>query len=359
MRRTILILSVVALAAVPALADDAGVAVVGGAVQLLDEHADVRMLSARVTADMYFSVTDVCCEYELKNEGRSQLVTLGFPDRPGSFGNQHHLTDFRSWVDGDPLQVEIYNAPEEAESRIKRWYVRKIWFARGQTRRVVNTYQQPHYRNTSGTRYFPYTIWTAGSWKGPIDEMTITVHWREPYLWVYRPPEHFDLPAISSDGHTLTWTWADLEPTREHVGYLRVSFYPGWRSVTVDGEEDEPGYDDFLMYPPGIMMAPVRRLADLLYLHLVWADRVLVLSDDASHYFVCSKGSRVAAANGEQIILKKRPFVGSFYSEMMYAPLRPICDAFGVQISLDYDNHLIELEHEDPQPAVSTTTQQD
>ncbi len=349
MKRTLLVALLVALCAASAIADDGGVTVVGGAVQILDEHSDVRMVSADITADMHaWTTTDVRCEYWLKNEGKGQMVTLGFPDTPGRTESPNfHLDNFRSWADGKALRVSLYDSPKEQKSRIKRWYVRKLWFAPGQTRRIVNTYEQPHGSSVGGPHYFPYTIWTAGSWKGPISKMTITVRWREPYLWNYQPPKRFEPPTISSDRRTLTWAWADLEPTRDHTGYLAVSFYPGWRRVIVDGEESPYSLQgaDFLMYP-GTMMAPVRRLAELLDLDLVWADGVLVLSDKVGRYFVCSKGSRVAAANTEQVILRKEPFISEH--RKMYAPLRPICEAFGVQCSLDYEKCAVVLNREKP-----------
>jgi len=356
MRRTILILSLLALAAVPALADDGAIAVVGGAVQMLDEHSDVRMVSAKITADVYTGNTKVRCEYLLENEGKGQTVTLGFPDMPGWEGGsiviaKYHLNQFRSWADGKRLAVKLHTSPHEKGKSFDRWYVRKLWFGPGQTRTIVNTYIQPNGQDSTGGRGFPYTIWTAGSWKGPIGKLDITARWQEPILWTCLKSSE-----LSPDRRTLVWSWTDLEPTRQHVARLHVGFYPAWRQAVVNGEKNwGPEAANWFLVYSDLTMAPVRHLASLLGLECVWADGVVALSDGAGKMFVCQVESPKAIVNSKVITMPRAPMLrpapgytrGQRY---MYAPLRPICEAFGWQCSLDYENSAVVLNRSEQEP---------
>ena len=360
MRRTILILSVLALAAVPALADDGAIAVVGGAVQMLDEHSDVRMISAKISADVHIGDTKVRCEYLLKNEGKAQTVTLGFPDMPGEGDigpGPYHLREFRSWVDGKRLAVKLQTSAHEKGKSFDRWYVRRVWLGPGQTRTIVNTYIQPNGDTTDGSRGFPYTIWTAGSWKGPIGKLDITARWREPYLWNQTPRSEEYPPQVSEGGRELKWSWAKLEPTRKHVRGLSLNFYPAWRQAMVNGEKKwGAGARDWFLVYSDLTMAPVRHLASLLGLECIWADGVVALSDGAGKMFVCQVESPKAIVNNKVITIRRapmlRPVPGYTRGQRhMYAPLRPICEAFGWQCSLDYENSAVVLERLEPKPA--------
>ncbi len=348
MRTTMLILSLLALAVIPALTDDGAIGVVGGAVQMLDEHSDVRMVSAKISADVHIGSTRVRCEYLLKNEGKGQMVTLGFPDMPGWEGadvriTHVHLHDFRSWVDGKRLSVKLHTMSREKGSGFDRWYVRRIWFGPGRTRQVVNTYIQGHGMMSDGSRWFPYTIWPAGSWRGPIGELDITVRWCEPHLWNHE--------------RTRTWSWTDLEPTRQHVADIFVGFYPAWRQAVVNGEKNwGPEAANWFLVYSDLTMAPVRHLASLLGLECVWADGVVALSDGAGKMFVCQVDSEKAIVNSKVITMRRAPMLRTApgYTRgqrHMYAPLRPICDVFGWRCSLYYDQYAVVLERAEPKPA--------
>ena len=364
MRRTILILSVLALVVIPALADDSAIKVVGGAVQMLDEHSDVRMVSAVITADVYANESHVRCEYLLKNEGNGQMVTLGFPDMPGRYPGdvipKAHLEDFHSWVDGERLAVKLHTSAHENGKSFDRWYVRRVWFDAGQTRTIVNTYIQPNGEDSMGGRWFPYTIWPAGSWKGPIGKLDITARWQEPYLWELRKPANGSSMEphhqVSPGRRTLAWSWTNVEPRREHIGRLHLYFTPGWRRVGVNGISDwGDARGSFFLIDGSLTMAPVRRLAGLLELECTWQDGAATLRDSTGTTFVCRVGSREAVADGEAIRLRSKPMLwtGPKMSRRyahMYAPLRPICEAFGWRCSLYYDQYAVVLERAEPKP---------
>jgi hypothetical protein len=363
MRRVGLGLVFLVLSAAPVLANDTALRVSGGVVQMLTEGADVRMVSATITADVYADESRVRCEYELKNEGRGQTVTLGFPDMPGAIEEQvslAHLEDFRSWVDGESLRVSVRSAPHEEGKGFDRWYVRRAWFDGGQTRHIVNTYTQPNGEVSIGDRWFPYTVWTASSWKGPIGQLTITVRWRELYLWAlleYSWDKLSDLgepPDISLDRRTLTWSLRDMEPVRGRGGQLNVSFVPGWRTALVNGEDEaDPELGTRFLVHSDFTMAPVRRVARLLGLKCIWADGVTTLSDDEGNVLVFQLGSTKAIGNNKVVTLRRAPMMwtapgSSSHFARLYAPLRPICDAFGWQCTLDYEKFAVVFERAQP-----------
>jgi len=353
MTRIALCALLLVLLAVPALADDSAIEAEGGAVAMLSEgQTSVRMVLASITADVCADDSRVRCEYLLRNEGRGRMVTLGFPDMPGRYpGDQipdARLQRFRSWADGRRLRVRLYFSPHKKDAGFDRWYVRRLWFGRGQTRKIVNTYIQPNGEDSMGGRWFPYTIWTAGSWKGPIGRLRLVVRWREPYLWslcTYGPmklPEVGGAPSVSGDWRTLTWSCANVEPTPKHAGGISLYFTPGWTRAGADGKpgRNYEASERFLVYS-GSTMAPLRRIAGLMGLWCVWKNRVVSLTDGAGQSFVCRVGSRPATANGERVTLARAPRLwappkSSKEFAHAYAPTRAVCQAFGWQCSLDY-----------------------
>lgn len=358
MKRAQVVLLSLVIPVLAAVADDSAIQVTGGAVQMLDEHSDVRMVSATITADVYVEESRVRCEYVFRNEGNGQTVTLGFPDMPGrDVGDvilYGHLQDFRSWADGQRLSVEVRTSKREKPKRVERWYVRKLWFGPGQTRKVVNTYVQPNGDTSGGSHWFPYTIWTAGSWKGPIERLDITARWREPYLWSIgagaqvKLPDVAGPPQVSDDLRTVTWSRRDLEPTREHAAGISLHFFPAWPRAVVNGADDwGSGVGRWFLVYSDLAMAPLRRVARMLDLECLWADGVATLSDGEGSFFVCQLGSQKAVANGESTTLRRAPMLWSapgLRTNHMYAPIRPICQAFGWQCSLDYEKCAVVLD---------------
>lgn len=361
----LLIPLLVVVCATAALASEAAVKVSESTVEVLREHSDVRMVSANVSADIYATESRVCCEYLLKNEGEGQWVTLGFPDIaecPRMLADGSHLRNFCSWADGKRLQSKLYSRPFKSLEKPGRWYVRRVWFAHGQSRKIVNSYIQPNGRFADGLSRFFYLIRTAGSWKGRVGTVNINVQWREPYLWKLDVPiapegeeEQWPRRYASASERTLSWTWSNWEPAEYRWSIdniLLVDFSPGWSNTKLDGNFMKVGKDGawFLVYSD-LTMAPVRHLAEILDLICVWEHGHLTVTGRGQNSFVCRLGSTAAIANGKFIALRKTPVLWrtpGFEEHHMYAPLRPICEAFGVQCSLDYEKYAVVLNHEKP-----------
>ncbi len=354
-----------------ASANDSPLGIYGGAVQLLKGETDIRMVSAAISADVYYEETRVRCEYLLQNDGAEQSVKLGFPDFVQYQGaDAPHLREFRSWADGQALDVTVYNPSSEEwgnAERSERWYVRSLRFAPGQRRTILNTYVQPNGgigSLDSTSRWFRYATWPAAGWKGPIDQITITVHWREPQLWSWRiglgekSPCRRARTEVLDGGRRLVWQTSRLEPSRTHpLGVVEVAFLPGWLGAILDGEEvgwGVPSGDpsslapEFFLVYGDLTMAPVRRMARMLGLECDWWDGNVVLRDQVGRTFSCSVGSLDARSCGQPIRLRRKPtlmagLVPASEDSVMYGPVRPICEAFGVQCSLDYEQQKVVL----------------
>lgn len=174
--------------------------------------------------------------------------------------------------------------------------------------------------------------------------------WQEPQSWALTPWGDDGLPPhrVSDDGRRLSWRWSDVEPTPQKRGYLDLNFFPGWREVVVNGRDPDfgnPG-ECFLVYPDGATMAPVRRLARLLGLQCDWRDNQVVLSGGEGHTFTCRLGSAEATVDGKPVVLARPavsrpvPWAGA---PVLVAPLRAICDAFGVQCALEYSHSRVVI----------------
>lgn len=337
-----------------AMANDAAVVVQGGAVQMLDGRTNVRMVSAKISADLRADHASVRCEYSLRNEGRAQRVTIGFPEMPelGAYGHYPaHLQGFRSWADGKPLRVRLRVGRGEEERR-QRWFVRRVRFGRGQTRSIVDQFTQSNGRYPMGGGWeFVHTVWTARSWKGPIGRLEVTVRWREPYVWERRtapiPPR-----TTSDVGRTLTWSWTKVEPAPDRISAVRVPFWPGWARAVVDGKQTGVGFAGYFHVYPDITMAPVRGLAELLGLNCARKGGNVELTDKQGHVFVCRVGSADAVANGRAVVLRRK---AEDIGGRVVVPLRPVSEAFGVRCSLDRNGCRVVLEHGTP-PATDRRT---
>lgn len=218
----------------PARADDGGIANVGGAVRLLQDQGNVRMVSEKVVAVVNRDSAIVDCIFVLKNEGPADSVWIGFPDE--SSGPDESVADgefpgpmppFRSWVDG----VEVACTPmpdadfEKYANDDRFWWTKRVYFPAGATRTVRDRYVGGIGFEVTGRRWFEYILWSGASWKGPIGSGEIEVRLKgiRPN-WIMRTS-----PPARRRGNSLFWSFRDLEPVRgmdADAGYIRVEWWP-------------------------------------------------------------------------------------------------------------------------------------
>ena len=195
--------------------DDGSVQTVGGAVRLMQEEGDIRMVSERVVARVASDMIEVDCTFVMKNEGPADTVLMGFPDGSlNRYSHDHAMQSFRSWVDGVEVKcrrVADANAmPDDPDA--PSWWIKPVPFPRGATRSIRDRYRvAPSFHPLSGTSEFRYELWTGASWKGPIGSADIVATIDDPPLrWVVETE-----PESRKAGNTHRWSFHDFEPGSE------------------------------------------------------------------------------------------------------------------------------------------------
>jgi len=187
------------------------------------------MASERIIMDVGKENTNVKCIFVFKNDGPACKVRMGFPDNgAGAYQTEAGENEaeakekgkkvvpfsamnwFKSTVDGKPVTTTLINGDIEAGPF--SWHTKTVSFQRGQTRRVIDTYQV-----ATGTAITAantaineahYTMSTGASWKGGIGSVTIVIRFALNIIDVPLKP----LPVSS-------------------LGVKYPSAYEGWKSV--------------------------------------------------------------------------------------------------------------------------------
>jgi len=225
-------------AAGPLPADDGAIEAEGGAFRLMDEHTSVEMVSERVVADLSPGGAEVDCTFVFKNTVDATTVKMGFPEEGWNSGGLLEDTDgftqFTTWVDGEEVPTTIEKAPPRVGGAMLRWRAKTVQFDAGQERTVRVRYGGPLGGDSSGFAFFPYTLYTGASWKGPIGQVEVIINHSDlPEYWEVRAhPEGY----IEKD-NSIAWRWENLEPEPGiSTGRLFVSFFPGYSKFYMKGE---------------------------------------------------------------------------------------------------------------------------
>lgn len=143
--------------------------------------------------------------FVLRNRGRAQTVTVGFPEalgyEPGMEDGEGVATirDFRAMADGVPVEVAVQPlAKRNEEFDFDRVHLWRMHFGAGQTRTVRNTYRfQPSY-SSDGEWFVRYILKTGRLWAGPIGRIDVVVQCPVPvrgFRFVPYPEEYSEFHA--------------------------------------------------------------------------------------------------------------------------------------------------------------------
>jgi hypothetical protein len=191
----------------------------------------IRMVDEHVTILLSEDFATVKCHFTFRNEGPAETATIGFPDRSGGEGGHAPaMTDFTSTVDGTPVQTKLAdNGSDPNDQYWNYFHVKKVQFARGQTRVIEDSYRTPLGYGVGVKWSFTYVMSTGGSWYGNIGSAILDVtvagrhdktpvriaqvdHYRgnapvSPILW-----RGFAMPTVK--GSTLTFSRKNFKPTK-------------------------------------------------------------------------------------------------------------------------------------------------
>jgi len=196
-----------------ALADDAAVENVGGTIRAMKEHSAIAMVAEYVHARLGADSVRVECVFYLTNTGPATQVSVGFPEMAhGDVLGPSRFADFRSWVDGEEVQVTPIDGP--ADDPIfpqMTWWVKEMAFAAGATRVVRDRYVAPPGNVVDGSMLFEYILHTGASWAGSIGVADIVVD-----LDTGAEVVRVEPAPLHRSGNQLVWHLRDFEPDTEN-----------------------------------------------------------------------------------------------------------------------------------------------
>jgi len=325
-------------AAGPGWGNDASVEGVGGAVKLMGGHPTVVMRSARVKIDL--ASERVECEYVFENTGPATKVLVGFPesgwgDASPPKGAKTHFREFRSWVDGEEVQVTPRPA-KETNDGYERFWVKEVAFSARQTRVVRNTYLGGGGGDIAGTSFFQYQLSPAASWKGKVGTIEVEMD--------LTGMGGFSLAGVKPAGHrrsgdTIRWQRSNVEPSPEMD--ISISYFTGYSDIWVDGRKcdvAEAEMGDTNPYPQVREGALMVRCEDI----GKWLGLKFSQNEDGQRVVLAGQGKRLAITEGESTALVDAKKIELRAERLwvtgvppVFAPLKPVAEAFGGRVRFD------------------------
>lgn len=173
------------LMALPSLANDRSIVGIGGRVQALrTEHPQIRMVKEKVQLTVRRWDYDVVADFWFANDGPATAVLMGFPEsgvgdiESGSYAKKSGFHDFKSWVDGRPLQVERRLTVGE-ENYYQAHWVKTVAFRAKQLRHIRVAYRSPVGSVALPGMFVEYPF-TGGNWKGLVDHSLLIADFQLP-----------------------------------------------------------------------------------------------------------------------------------------------------------------------------------
>jgi len=373
-----------------ALANDSFVTGVGGrVVRMTRAHSAVRMVREAIHLDLYTGYYDTQVDFLFANETAAPVsVQMGFPEsgfvgtmRPEDQKGYIHRTAFRQFsttVDGKPLLATRRKASLNESGGYLAYWVKTVSFAPNAQRRVHVRYRSSYGAMSSGSllNYVNYDF-TGANWRGLVDESSLTVTFHTPGTFaagafmLYRP-YRMEPVVFQQAGTTLTTAWRHwtaeahlslsfdptlpgaLMPARPAI-YEPIDLHgaPLYALTVTGGRKKIARSFNNTFLPPavvrgGTVYAREDGLNALLFpgrprptdaLTVAGKPFLFREGDTAAHY-----GDRTLTLPKPPIFLKGgREDKGTYTSEALYVPLKPIVDALGGRMTVDADRHRITV----------------
>lgn len=339
------VMATVALGCVSFADDSASQMIAGGTLQLMDEHTSIKMVSEDVDIKLGEAVAYdwrayVRCQFIFRNDGPATDVWMGFPEKCAAGGDSSaidRLMGFKSWVDGQPMALKYVKSSKNEKGGdikdYKAWYVKKVHFDAGQTRRVVDVYSAylgyVAEQTSFSTSSIVYILQTGRNWKGPIGKAVINVD-------VSTAGDYYEIDAgpngCRRKHNKLTWVLKNIEPKED----ICVVLTP--KAPLLNGKKVEhlsPAREFFVT--KGVLMVS---LDDMLYylgggVEFKGKDHILRYG---KHALKMRGGSRSATLDGKKIRLSHAPWEEKGSDGAVFAvPLEETVRLLGGTVK--YDSH--------------------
>jgi hypothetical protein len=224
-------------------ADDGYTEDVGGNPMLVSHRTLVRMVSEIV--HMNPTTGAVTAHFVFHNDGPATIVAMGFPvtstgaDFAGVAPPTKRRLDFHSLVDGKPSVVTPifdktqWNGKEWINEMDDILWVKKVKFAKWQTRTVDDAYTGGIGGEEGGNISFDYVLTSGASWHGPIGHATLICDLSDtPYS-----PLNVKPGGYRRVGTSIIWDLHNVKPTEG----ISLNWYPSYLNVKVNGKLVEVG----------------------------------------------------------------------------------------------------------------------
>jgi hypothetical protein len=201
---------------------------------------EIRMVRERVVVDLYRDSSVVECMFVLKNDGKSRMLNIGFPEmnfyhsRPVAgkvpdnfsvFENDRKVMMIEAYrPDGgvtnsmpgnqqDYLSEELLFSPSGSGDE-KPWLLWDSHFEENEIKTVTVRYSLPYgVVKRDMCRYFNYLLSTGAGWKGNIEHAEIIVNLKDMDWGMVLQAT----PAgYAAEQNQIKWIMTDFEPTTSH-----------------------------------------------------------------------------------------------------------------------------------------------
>jgi len=184
----------------PISANDGAMIGIGGTMQpLRGEHKSIRMVREHVRMTLLDRYTyRVVVDFVFRNEGPRTSVVMGFPEggdgvdvEAEEYKRKSGFDSFATWVDGRRVRALYSPSASRSSEGYKAYWLKRVRFKRGQTRRVRVRYVTPCGWSTVGDGNMNYNF-TGGNWRGRVDESLLTATIAAPGTYSMNPEVRYN-----------------------------------------------------------------------------------------------------------------------------------------------------------------------
>lgn len=206
------------------------------------ENKEIEMEAETVMVKPGEKDWDATCIFVLRNTGEKTKLQVGFPDMVDESRDldleKGTIRNFKCYIDGKEVRVEHKTGIKNALNPERGYpfaYVWKMFFKKGQTRVIRNTYTFGGFHNTSGDEILIYVMKTGALWKDKIQEADIIfdLGQHDPeFASSIKPSGYLTV------GHKLHWVFKNFEP-KDDIEISLGPLLPEWyKRVDKYGESD-------------------------------------------------------------------------------------------------------------------------
>lgn len=223
------------------IANDTALSALGDNVGPFEGTPDVVLDSEVINLDVYYNKTIVNIIFNLRNEGPTKTILVGFPDETASYNlqgdaDEHpvimgNINDFKAWVNNVAVittEKEQINKEDDGHYPVNfrvLWHTWPVNFDAYKTTIIKNYYWVENGMNVMGERNFHYTLVTGAKWKGLIGNTKIYVNLKDGLTAkdILETGTTKGMKIVNDN--KLMWEFSNFEPTQDNgLGYFTLYY---------------------------------------------------------------------------------------------------------------------------------------